>query len=353
MPPEILAYELRTCGQVVWGDRDVLALVPRFRAEDIPLEDAWRLLCNRMIELLEVAPLGELGQVTRNSEERGRASAALPSTAPSFVPYSAVKLYLDMATSFLLFQGAYEPTYRGREARLRILAEGATDRDRYPFLPLRHFSKRVTACTELKLGTSGLGGTSASLEAQTLCPLETEWACTSSVFWKQIASDARALWRWELARLTGCKVTTPCVKEATWGSPKETGTTSHTPTDRELMERWMRLQPLHKTLRGWASAVRRCGGHRSWRNWPHWIRLAWQASPRYWVYAAASELFFRLPDIVNGGDPIPNGDLDLRRIRSWLPVRRDLRGIHKNLSWRDVAADIGWNYHRSLYGTRS
>src|SRR5205807_6068276 len=52
--PHIFAYELKKCGRVIWGDSQILSLVPRFSASRIPFEDAWRLLCNRMIEQLEV-----------------------------------------------------------------------------------------------------------------------------------------------------------------------------------------------------------------------------------------------------------------------------------------------------------
>jgi hypothetical protein len=44
MPPEIFAYELGTCGQVVWGERRILLLIPAFSPSDIPLEDGWRML---------------------------------------------------------------------------------------------------------------------------------------------------------------------------------------------------------------------------------------------------------------------------------------------------------------------
>src|SRR5437899_5753955 len=53
LEPHMLAYELRVCGRTVGGDPDVLSLVPSFSCGSIPREDAWRLLCNRLIEQLE------------------------------------------------------------------------------------------------------------------------------------------------------------------------------------------------------------------------------------------------------------------------------------------------------------
>lgn len=54
--PAIFAYELRSCGRVVWGDPTVLRLIPELNARDVPMEDAWRLLCNRIIEQVEAMP---------------------------------------------------------------------------------------------------------------------------------------------------------------------------------------------------------------------------------------------------------------------------------------------------------
>ena len=51
--PSIFAYELTAYGSVIAGDRSVLDLVSRFAVSEIPLEDAWRLLANRIVEQLE------------------------------------------------------------------------------------------------------------------------------------------------------------------------------------------------------------------------------------------------------------------------------------------------------------
>jgi len=75
--PNIYSYELLTCGHVCGGDSQAFVNAPRFQVAEIPREDGWRMLCNRIIELLEVFP------------ENGTSSAA---------DYRAVKLNLDLAT---------------------------------------------------------------------------------------------------------------------------------------------------------------------------------------------------------------------------------------------------------------
>src|SRR5690242_14300092 len=76
--PHIFGYELRRCGRVVCGAQDILERIPAFDAKDIPLDDAVRLLCNRMVELLELLA----GSGLRSKQTQ----------------YGIVKLCLDMAT---------------------------------------------------------------------------------------------------------------------------------------------------------------------------------------------------------------------------------------------------------------
>jgi hypothetical protein len=366
MPPEIFAFELRTYGQVVWGERQILWLIPAFSASDIPLEDGWRMLCNRVVEFLEVIDWA-VEKPVDPSPDGG---------------YRMIKLYLDMATSFLLLQGAYAPTYHERADRLRALvrsrevegrevqgcgypfplrgfaarsreveSQGVESREvegsRYPF-PLRDFAERVVYCTKLKL-QAGRGVDAYSGEN----------GFESMFSWAELVTYVRGLWRWELERL----VSQPCVAPPFRACPEGGESAAYRSkarhnelsrfSDQELMRRWMQLQPIRQRLRGWASALRRCGWRRSWQHWPHWVKLGWRGSPRYWVYAAACELFFRLPGIVNGDDSSPEVESELRRIRSWLPVPGDLPGIGGNLGWREVAADIAWNYRAFLKTTRS
>jgi hypothetical protein len=292
MTPHMFAFELRTCGVVIWGEPRVLELVPRFAASEISLEDAWWTLCNRSIEALEAIAVADTDQPR----------------VPRDVFYRVVKLYLDMATSLLLFIGGYEPGYARRSQRLSSLAaQGAGTAD-IP-LPLPEFSREVAACTNWKLAPDESFERSAT------------WGwCMSALAY------AARLWRWELLQLTGA---------------------SDTNSSEQLMANWMRRQPLARRLRGWLYVWRECGWLHSLPHWLHWARLARRGSPRYWIYAALGDL---LPQAVGGA-----GAADARLQRWWesLPLATGLPAQPDGPSWLHVAKDIGRNYHVFLEHTRS
>jgi hypothetical protein len=288
LQPHIFAFELVTNGKVVWGDRQVLDLVPRFTAADIPLEDGFRLLMNRIIELL-----GRVSEAGRSGEISGAVS------------YPAVKLWLDMATSFLLFSGEYRPSYRARAQRLSELS-GLTlscpvERER--------FIAQVAMATRCKISGS------------TAYPV----ASTAALF--GLIEDAHALWRWELARLTG---------------------TTTEAKDDELLRLWIAAQQLAPRLRGWASLVKRCGAGRSMAHLPQWLSQARCGSPRSLVYAAASRLFFALPRLLAN----PDNSAGAALIPAW---RRTLpmSGPGAITGWRSLGKAIAWNYHQFLEFTRA
>jgi hypothetical protein len=294
--PAIFAYELRTSGRPVWGDATVLSLIPAFSGSDIPLEDGWRLLCNRLVEQLEAAP----------------DSSELRAHLPEPVLYRTVKLHLDMATSLLVFVGQYEPTYRGRAERLRDLARQQASGDRYPFR-LEPFARIVSACTEWKL--EGADGP----------PPE-------GVSWESVIDRARRLWRWELARLSGVSAELP---------------------DRALMDAWLKRQPALERARGWLHVLRKCGWHRSWRLWPRWARLLRRGSPRYLVYSAACRLLFELPRVeAESGSGLPGGGV-WDGVRDDLPVIRPWAAQRRALPWQEAAGEITWSYREFLVGTRA
>jgi hypothetical protein len=296
--PHIFAYELRVCGRVVWGDASILTLIPGFPAADIPLEDAWRLLANRMIEHLEaVAATGT-----------GAASV------PEGLCYRTAKLYLDMATSLLVFAGCYAPTYKERRRRLEILATAAETDEGWPF-PLGPFSQQVNLSTDLKLNGESRESTALGWQV-----------------WRQGVQYARLLWRWELARLTH-------------GGPAVEGS--------ELMQTWRRRQPFAQRLRGWMFVCRTCGGVRSWRWWPRWVRLFAGGSPRSWAYSAAYGLFCQLPEVLEAGvDPRAPAQL-AEEVMSWLPVVRRPWTKSTKLGWGELVDEVVWNYQRFLEPTRA
>jgi hypothetical protein len=290
--PSIFAYELLACGSVVWGDRSVLSLIPRFGPADIPRHDAWHLLCNRVIEHLVVC--GGLTGSARSSSADAR--------------YRTVKLFLDMATSYLLFVGHYGPTYAWRLDNLRTLARHATETDA-PF-SLRQFCADVAACTRSKLTPDeqpDLGEDDGLLRRGLDC--------------------AHQLWRWELAQLAAA----PPDLEA-----------------RHLIERWMRQQPVHHRLRGWLHVMRRQGWLRSYQAWPHWMRLAVRTSPRHAVYMAGCLLSFGFSGVVDDA----MSPVDWEVLRRQLPVSTELSGLDES-TWQHLATDVAFNYARFLVGTRS
>jgi predicted nucleotidyltransferase len=297
LDPHIFALELRECGRVIWGDSAVLSLIPAFDATAIPLEDAWRLLANRIVEHLALATeqVGAQPGVSLNAR------------------YRTIKLYLDMATSLLLFSGAYGTTYRNRSEKLRALAESQGTVPGWPF-PLRAFADRVALSTELKLGSGQMFGERA----------------TELLDWREAISYAHRLWRWELARL---------------------GRSDQTLDDRALMSRWMRNQPLPARARGWLYVARRAGWWQGSPHWPRWVRYGWRGSPRYWVYASASELLFRLPALM--GSPVSRTAPPSRDLSVTLPVPNPGRGDATGPPWARLASAILWNYDQFLTGTRS
>jgi hypothetical protein len=289
--PHIFAYELAAHGKVVWGDARVLSLMPTFAALDIPLEDGFRLLLNRMIELLEAVCELEAGAPIT---ERVR--------------YRAMKLALDMGTSLLLFEHRYEPTYRGRAGRLADLAAVSP---RSPLL-LRRFADRVATATRYKLNESPTPGVENTADLISLI------------------EDANALWRWELERLTGAP---PAASED------------------ELLRRWIAGQALTERMRGWASVARRYGVRRSLSRLPWWIVRAGRGSPRRLIYASAGELFAALPALLSGAAR-SNHESRWNQLRRELPADQ-ASAASVICAWRGLGLAIGWNYHQFLEFTRS
>jgi hypothetical protein len=303
--PHIFAYELRECGLVVSGDPLILAQIPDFSASDIPLEDGWRLLSNRMVEQLEALEDLEQGE----------------KILPPRILYRTIKLYLDMATSFLLFAGEYAPTYAERARRLQRVADSELPDDKARF-DLRCFSERVSECTQWKLSSTDLNDFSNSVPVSEL----------GFSWWEEAVGYAQQLWRRELTQLTRCE-----------------GQLS----TEQLLQRWMRCQPLPRRLQGWLYVVRDQGWHRSWRNWPRWARLARRASPRYWIYEVTGAVFSQLPSLLKDTNRTQCPDADWEELRSFLPVVPELDQKQKLPDWRRLAVEIAWNYQKFLVETRS
>jgi hypothetical protein len=287
--PHIFAYELLVHGKTIWGDEHMLDLAPPFAASDIPLEDGFRLLMNRIIELLEALCVDDC-------------RAPLPER----VRHKAIKLCLDMATSFLLFRNLYEPTYKGRAAALPTCLADATGTP----IPCARFVERTLIATRWKLGE------------------ETREPTVNAEDLATLIGDVHALWRWELQVLSGLTYATD---------------------DNAAMRAWCADQKIAPRLRGWAAVAKRCDWMTRVASIPRWSITAFDGSPRRLVYAAASQVFFSLPMIFRL-EPAAAKQLSWSQLRRQLPLAHALA---PSASWRSAGAAIAWNYHHFLESTRA
>jgi hypothetical protein len=106
VPPSIFGTELALHSVVVWGDQRLVLDLPRSNPESIPKIDAFYLICNRIIEQLELLQRLE--------------TADQKSLLQNY--YQLVKLYLDLAGSILIFLEDYQPTYKLRAEALQSKA---------------------------------------------------------------------------------------------------------------------------------------------------------------------------------------------------------------------------------------
>jgi hypothetical protein len=288
--PHIFAYELVTNGRILCGEETILDLVPRFSASEIPLEDGFRILMNRLIELTEAVC------------ESGKCEANL-----SKMHYRALKLTLDMVTSYLVFVGDYCPTYQARLERLCQRAKASSE-----LLLSDRFLDRALAATRIKM--------SASCEpAFDDDPLA-------------ILDDARMLWRWELERLTARNT------EA---------------ADRTLMLAWVASQGIPERLRGWVSLIKRSGVLNHLGQLPRCLTKIVAGSPRRLTYAVTSELCFALPGLISEADSEQSNDLRWNQLRCQLPMPDKDASSEHLLPWQRLGLAISRNYHRFLEDTRS
>jgi hypothetical protein len=293
----IFGYELLTCGKVVYGDPDILRTKSR-RTHQVSQEDAWRMLANRTVELLEIVPEFTGG----------------PASLSEAAQYRLTKLYCDMATSLLVFKQEFVAGYQARVAKLcelhahGLLSDLPFDEDR--------FVDMVRRCTDYKISHSWHG----------VSPIATQDSL------RQAVAVLRSLWAWELAQIHG----------ATMPSPDA------------MLQLHMRKQSLVARLRGWAFVIRRRGMLDSLRHTWRWLRLMRLASPRYSVYAAALETVSSFQFQVSS--TAQHGQLETRNPKletawNWLPVADPPVRTAPNET--ETAEAILWNYREFLVETRA
>lgn len=286
----IFGFELLTCGEVLYGDpKLLLARAPHANIQ-VTLEDGWRILANRTVELIEILP--ELA-----------AGKTLLSDAAQ---YRLTKLYLDLATSLLVFKREFVAGYQARADKLRELQECNALGD----LPFNadQFIEIVCRCAAYKT-TSLWTGTSPFAERQ----------CVSRAI-----ADLLNLWSWELALMNSTEAGPPDF----------------------LLELHMRHQAFQARVRGWLYAVRRGGTVASMRYAPQWLRLFQSASPRYCVYAAALSVWMDVR--LNGTEPLK---INSKAARRWLLIENPTRGSKNDFG--SLTNAVTWNYQEFLVNTRS
>ncbi|MDR3764606.1 MAG: hypothetical protein P4M01_10960 [Acidobacteriota bacterium] len=224
LPPHIYSYELRCCGLVLWGEPEVLHLIPPYTAAQLSQEDAWRILSNRLLE-----------QMTAAANPDGQALAR----------YRSIKLCLDLTSSLLVFCGRFEAGYR---ARLLCMEKFAASPEAavLPF-DFAAYMPLLRQCVASKLDSGSTVQFDADFETRVVA-----WA------WR--------VWHWELCALTSCS---------------EDSAVEH------LLRAFGAQLGHRRLLRGWAYAVRRRGWLASAPHWLHWLSLfAEGLTPRHAIYLA-------------------------------------------------------------------
>lgn len=270
--PHLFGYELRECGRQIGGTENYLARIPRFNWREIPLEDAWRLTSNRIVEWLEQ-----------------RITAGRPSWPDRF--YALSKQYLDLVTSLSLFSGRYAPSYGERAAAVPEIA--AWIRANGPEIDVDRFERGARLCWKFKSGPvagfewlwdePGSEDLAEALDSHGL-----EW------FHKELPEMLCAVWRWQSRR-----------------AGKADGFSNR--------------------LRGWAKLALR---ERDPALLGPFLRLFWRGSPRSLVYECAFLLAAscEAPDPatlgrVRGLLPAPAGPRALR----WRELASSCAGVWRHL----------------------
>ena len=175
--PSIFAYELKTHGKLVQGNENLLSSMPSFPAEDIPRIDAFYLICNRMVEQLELFRMFFLSK---------------DSCPDQVFRYAILKGYVDIATSVLVFNRQFVPSYQGRRdlfCKSRLPFDNGT-------IANERLKERVDYWTQIKLNP--VEGSLFYRPEES--PLQE---------WRELAVLVSQIWQWELEKLFGGTVDKP------------------------------------------------------------------------------------------------------------------------------------------------
>jgi hypothetical protein len=290
--PTTFTYELKNNGEMIWGDTHILDLIPYSPKSALSKEDGWRTLNHRIIELISTIAASDL-------------------VARRFTPqleYALVKLYLDMATSFLLFLDRYQPTY---STRLDELRKPIVEHRGPPRFDQKAFCNRISKCTARKLAH---------------VPFQPE---ETAILFKEAIGYGRELWFWETNLLCGSHQYLPVA---------------------DVIAAMGHLQTYTEKQRAWISFVRRSGVHATAKHALRWTKLSRLATPRYLVYGASFQLFCAVPERLTD-TCLSSDSFDLGGICALLPVPPD-EPAH-TVNWASLAAHMNRCYQTFLTGTVS
>jgi hypothetical protein len=290
--PTTFTYELKNNGVTIWGDAHILDYIRDFAKSALSKEDAWRTLNHRIIELISTIAASDL--VARRATPQ--------------LEYALVKLYLDMATSFLLFLDRYQPTYTARldELRKPIVEHRGPSR-----FDQKAFCNRVSTCTARKLAH---------------VPLQPE---ETAMLLKEAIGYGRELWFWETNLLCGSHEYLPVA---------------------DVIAAMGRRQTYTEKQRAWISLVRRSGVTATAKHLLRCRKLSRLATPRYLIYGASFQLFCAAPERLKGTQLLSDR-FDLSEICALLPIPPDEPA--NSVNWTSLASHTNRCYQRFLIGTAS
>lgn len=286
LKPNLFTLELRTHGKQLFGEREYLRDIPAFSWEQIPKEDAWRLLSNRMVEWLD-------SQLNREEQPVERRF------------YALTKQYLDLVTSASLVCGLYSSEYRTRLERLdEISARLATH---LPAGVVEKCARGARVAMEFKLGPEAPQFDWMRDAADLRSGL-------ASAGWEWMYDDLFALhgafWEWELRAMAGAEV-------------------------RDALEAMAGVYGWRYRLRGWGKLALRPELRRGGRFFGRLPRLFAAGAPRALVYFCARTLL----------DPVEGrSEAALEQVRRRLPVMFE----GGSGTWEELAGQCARNWRQYL-----
>jgi hypothetical protein len=260
--PAIFNYELLLNGKVVYGDKDILNEFALIAASQIPKHDAFYLLCNRVVEQLSY--FAKISSSDLNDLQ---------------IIYPLVKLYMDMAGSFLIMTGHYEPSYSQRyETFTKMNAPDCfVTGDLFPV-----FLKRLEDMTKFKLQPKQDNSIMSDISPEAaLC------------LFRDSMKFVRQLWQWEIRHLTNN------VSSVSLG---------------DSYKIIMKSYSLKARIRGWLKFLRIAWNIGESLSFLKIFKLFFVGPPQMLIYCAAVQLYFSLES---------NGTCDINKVISFLPTRSD------------------------------